>query len=147
MKVYLCKDIPQIGIAGEIIKVNDGYARNYLIPRGLAMEVTLNNESQYLSKAKHIENRKEVIATETSILAEKINSLSITFKRKMHDDGKLYGAISSAEIVTALGQKGISVSKSQVKIDKSIKSKGSHKVLVKLTSRLQPELTVVVSPE
>ena len=147
MKVYLRKDIERVGLAGEIIKVGDGYGRNFLIPRGLAVEVTKANEPFYQKQAKQVEHRKDVIESKTSMLAERITSLKLTLKRKTHDDGKLYGAISPVEIVDLLGKEGINVSKSQVKIDKSIKTKGSHKVTIKLTSKLKPKITLVVQPE
>lgn len=147
MKVFLRKDIERVGLSGEIIKIGDGYARNYLLPRGLAVEVTTKNEAFYQTQAKEVEDRKEVIATQTSMLAEKINSLKLTLKRKIHDDGKLYGAVNANEIVELLAKKGLSVSKNQVVIDKSIKEKGSYKVRIKLSSRLNPTVTVTVVSE
>ncbi len=147
MKVYLRKDIEKIGLAGEIIKVGDGYGRNFLIPRGLAVEVTKANEPFYQKRAKQVEHRKDVIETKTSMLAERIKSLKLILKRKTHDNGKLYGAVAPTEIVDLLGKEGINISKSQVKIDKSIKSKGTHKVTIKLTSKLKTQVTLVVQPE
>jgi large subunit ribosomal protein L9 len=147
MEVFLNKDVARVGLAGEIIKVSDGFARNCLIPQGLAVEITPVNRENYKAKIRTVEHRKEAIATETSMFAEKINNLSITLKRKMHDDGKLYGAVNGSEIVEALRGKGISISKGQVKFDKSIKTKGNHKVTINLTSRLKPTLTVVIIPE
>lgn len=147
MKVFLRKDIERVGLSGEIIKIGDGYARNYLLPRGLAVEITTKNEAFYQTQEKEVEDRKEVIATQTSMLAEKINSLKLTLKRKIHDDGKLYGAVNANEIVELLAKKGISVSKNQVVIDKSIKEKGSYKVRIKLSSRLNPTVTVMVVSE
>lgn len=147
MKVFLRKDIEKIGLAGEIIKVGDGYARNYLIPKGLAIEITKKNEMFYGKRVKNIEHRKEAIATQTSMLAEKIKSLKLTLKKKTHDDGKLYGAVNASEIVDLLAGKGIIITKNQVKIDKSIKKKGTFTVTIKLTSRLQPQLVINVVPE
>lgn len=147
MKVFLRKDIERVGFAGEIVNVKEGYARNFLFPRGFAVELNAGNESFYQSKLRKVEHRKEALETQTSMLAEKIKALKLVIKRKMHDDGKLYGAISPTEIVEILSQKGISISKSQVKIVKSIKTKGSHKVTIKLTSRLLPELRLEVVPE
>lgn|SRR5690606_35986057 len=147
MQVFLNKDIARIGLAGEIIKVSDGFARNCLIPQGLAVEITEANKKQYQARIRIVEHRKEVIATETSVFAEKINTMHITLKHKMSDDGKLYGAISGTEIVDALAEKGITIGKSQVKFDKAIKSKGTHKVTIQLTSRLKPVLTVTVASE
>jgi large subunit ribosomal protein L9 len=147
MKVFLLKDIEKVGIAGEIIKTTEGYARNYLIPRKLAIEVTPHNEASLSNRIKVVEHRKEVVATKTSILAEKIKSTELVLKRKMHDGGKLYGSVSSGEIVDLLALKGIGINKSQVSFDKSIKSKGSYPVTIKLSSTLQPTLTLKVVPE
>jgi len=147
MEVYLRKDVEKIGMAGEIITVGDGFARNFLIPKGLAVEITSSNREQYLSKIRKVENRKEVIASQTSMLAEKLNSISISLKRKMHDDGQLYGSINAAEIVQALAGQGVSINKSQVDFGKSIKSKGTYKVDVKLTSRIKSTITVNIIAE
>ncbi len=147
MKVFLRKDIKGVGFEGEIVKVTEGYARNFIFPRELGVELTAQNEAFYLNKIKQVENRKEALATETSMLAEKIKSLKVTLKRKMHDDGKLYGAVAASDIADALKEMGVNIAKNQVIINKSIKTKGAHKVVIKLTSRLQPELTVSVHPE
>jgi len=148
MEVYLRKDVEKIGMAGEIIKAGDGFARNFLLPQGLAVEVTHHNKAQYAAKIRNVENRKEVIASQTSMFAEKLNSVSITLKRKMHDDGQLYGSINASEIVDALAEQGISVNnKSQVEFDKSIKSKGTFKVDIKLTNKLKSTITVTVISE
>jgi len=145
MKVYLLKNIDKVGIAGEIIKVKDGYAKNFLFRQKAAIEVTKKNAAFFEAKAKTVENRKEVIASETSALSETIKDVKIVLKRKTHDDGKLYAAVNPTEIVDALAEQGIKVSKNQVKINKSIKAKGSYKVTIKLTSKLQPELVVQVT--
>lgn len=147
MKVYLLKNIERVGMAGEIIKVSDGYGANYLIPHKLAVAVTSENEGSFKQRAQNIERRTEVIATQTSMLAEKINAIAITLKRKMHNDGKLYGAVSQGEVADLLGEKGVSVSKSQVEMPKAIKEKGTYEVTIKLSSRLQPKITLKVISE
>jgi large subunit ribosomal protein L9 len=147
MEVFLRKDVEKVGMAGEIVKVGDGYARNFLFPKGLAIEITLQNKDQYVTKIRNIENRKEVIATQTSMFAENLNSVSCTLKRKMHDDGHLYGSINASEVVDALAEKGISINKSQVEFDKSIKSKGTFKVGIKLTTKIKSTITVTVVAE
>lgn len=144
MKVFLLKNIEKVGLAGEILKVTDGYAQNFLFPHKLAVKITPDNEEFYLNKIKQVENRKEVIASATSMLAEKIKSTPLVIKRKIHDDGKLYASIAASEIADVLTDKGISISKSQVQIDKSIKSTGTYEVVIKLSSRLQPVLKVKV---
>ena len=147
MKVFLKKDVEKIGLTGEIVKVGDGYARNYLIPRDMAVEITAKNEDFYTKQIRQVSNRKEVVASKTSMLAENINSMKLTLKRKMHDDGKLYGSVGANEIVELLAQQGVNVVKSQILLDKAIKTKGSYKVTVKLTASLQPQVTLLVTPE
>lgn len=147
MRVYLLKDIEKVGIAGEIVKISEGFARNYLIPRKLAIEITSENELAFKNRIKTVERRKEAVASQTSMLAEKIKSLEIVLKRKIHDDGKLYGSISPGEIVDALAGKEVSISKSQVEFDKSIKQKGTYEVTIKLSTKLKPKLKVKIIPE
>ncbi len=147
MKVFLKKDVEKVGLAGEIVKIGDGFARNFLIPRGVAVEITAENEEFYSNKIKQVVNRKEVIASKTSMLAENINAMKLTLRRKMHDDGKLYGSVSTQEIVDLLALQGVMVGKSQVLIEKPIKAKGSYKITIKLTSTLQPQVNLLVTPE
>ena len=147
MEVYLRKNVEKVGMAGEIVKVGDGFARNFLFPKGLAVEITTHNKDQYIAKIRQVENRKEVIASQTSMFAETLNSVSITLKRKMHDDGQLYGSINASEVVDALAEQGISINKSQVEFNKSIKSKGTFKVEIKLTTKLRSTITVTVTSE
>lgn len=147
MRVYLRQDVPKVGMAGEIVKVSDGYAQNFLFPKKLAVEITDDNISVYESRKRVIENRKEVIATETSMLAKKIEAITLVLKRKMHEGQRLYGAVAQVEIVDLLAQKGVKISKSQVLLEKSIKEKGTYPVTIKLSSRLQPACTLKVVPE
>jgi large subunit ribosomal protein L9 len=147
MKVYLKADIRGVGMTGEIITVSDGYARNYLFPRKYAIEITSDNEKLYTAKRREVDNRKEVIATQTSMLADRIEGLSVTIRRKVHDGGKLYGSVSEADIADGLKKEGIAIAKNQIVIEKSIREKGAHTVVVKLSSRLQPKLKVLVVAE
>lgn len=147
VKVFLLKDIEKIGMAGEVVKVSDGFGSNYIIPRKLGVEVTPANEKSFANKKKVVEKRKEVISTKTSMLAERIKSIKLTLKRKLHDGDKLYGSISSGEIADLLAEQGVSVAKNQIEFDKAIKAKGSYEVTIKLSSSLQPKVTVVIIPE
>lgn len=153
MKVYLLQDVEKVGLAGEIIKVSDGFARNNLIPRKLAVEITQENEQFFKKREKVIEKRQEKIETKTSMLAERIKALRLVLKRKIHGDGKLYGAVKESEIAelvqSELKKEGIptSISKSQILLDKAIKEKGNYEVTIKLSSRLQPKLSLQVISE
>lgn len=147
MKVFLLKDVEKVGCAGEMIKVSDGFAVNFLFPRKLAIEITPLNEKSFAHRTKVVEKRQEVVASKTSMLAEKIKGLQLVFKRKMHDGEKLYGALTEGEIVDSLKEQGVSVTKSQVIFEKSIKAKGVFSVTIKLSSQLQPQVTVKVVAE
>ncbi len=147
MRVYLQKNVERVGIAGEIVKVSEGYAFNYLLPRKLAIQITPKNEQFYTKKQLVVDHRKEAISTQTSMLAEKIKSTKLTLKRKMHDKEKLYGSISPAEVADLLAEQGIKVSKNQIIFDKSIKEKGTYDVIIKLSSRLQPKVKLTILSE
>lgn len=144
MKVFLKKDVEGIGFSGEILKVADGYGKNFLIPRGLAEEVTASNEAFYKTKQKTVSNRKEAIVSKTSMLAERIKGLKLTIAKKMHDGDKLYGSITESDIVELLDKEGVKVGKSQVIFEKTIKTKGNHPVKIKLSNSLQPQLQIKV---
>jgi len=144
MKVYMIKDVERVGIAGQIINVSDGYANNFLIPRKLAVEVTTDNQKFYEQKKQKETVAVEVLNSKVAMLAERIKSLHITIRERVHDDGKLYGAISADEIVDLLKAKEVSINRKQVEFDKSIKAVGEHKVTIKLSSKLKPQLTVRV---
>lgn len=146
MKVFLLKDLEHIGLSGEIVKVKEGFAQNYLFPRKLAVEVNKTNQQHFKNRERVVDHRKEVLESKTSMLAEKIKSTSITLKRKTHDDGKLYGSINPQEIVDLLGEKGIAISKSQVLFGKSIKTTGDYEITIKLSSKLQPAVSLKVVP-
>jgi len=144
MRVYILKDVEKVGMAGQIINVPDGYAMNFLIPRKLAVEVTDKNQGFFQAKKQKEQVSAAVLSSKVAMLAERIKSLHVTIKERVHDDGKLYGAINADEIVDLLKAKEISINKKQVEFIKSIKSVGEHKVTIKLSSKLQPQLTVKV---
>ena len=147
MKVYLLKDIEKIGLVGEVLKVKDGFAQNFLIPQKLALEVTPANEHMYAKKAIEVKNRKQVIETKTSILAQKIGTLKLIIKRKSHDSQKLYGSIGEQEVADLLALEGVKVSKAQILFDKSIKELGSYDITVKLSNTLKPKCVLKVVAE
>ena len=147
MKVLLLKDVEKVGLEGQMLSVADGYATNYLLPLKLAVQISAENEKFYATRVKHAAVKKEVVESKTSMLAEKIKLLRLTLKRKMHDDEKLYGSIAEGEVVDLLAQQGISVTKNQVIFDKSIKTKGTFDVTIKLSSKLQPVFVLKVVPE
>jgi large subunit ribosomal protein L9 len=147
MKIFLLKNVPNIGKAGNVYNVTDGFARNFLIPRKLGIEVTAQNESNLSNLIKVAQEKKETTVVKTSQLAERIKALELVLKRRMHDDGKLYGSLSASEIVDLLADQGVSISKSQVILDKSIKSKGTYTITIQLSQQLNPTVKLKIVPE
>ena len=141
MVVILLKDVKGTGKAGEVVKVSDGYARNRLIPKGLAKEATEGN-IRILEKQKEIadEKRAEQKAAAQK-QAEKINEITLTIRSKGGESGKLFGSITSKDIADALQeQENIKVDKKKIVLDSPIKQTGSSEVTVKLF----PEVTAVL---
>ncbi len=144
MNVFLLKDILKVGLKNEIIKVSDGYAKNFLFPNKLAVEVTSANENLYKEKARQVVNRAEIIESTSSLLGDQISHLSLKLKKKIHDGDKLYAAVSACEVVDLLKEHNIPISKSQVIFDKSIKTRGNFEVTIKLSSKIQPKINLQV---
>lgn len=144
MLVYMTKDVERVGVAGQIINVSDGYAQNFLIPRKLAVQITADNEAFYKNKKQKAAVVAEVLNSKVAMLAERIKSLHVTVKERVHDDGKLYGAVGADEVVELLRAKDIVVNRKQIEFDKSIKSIGEHKVTVRLSTKLKPQMTIKV---
>lgn len=145
MKVYMLKDVESVGMAGQIIVVSDGYATNFLFPRKLAVEVTASNLEFYQQKKVKQQVAAEVLSSKVAMMAERIKTLQLSIKERVHDDGKLYGAISADEIVDLLKAKEIIINKKQVEFEKAIKSVGEHKVTIRLSSKLKPQVTLKVT--
>ena len=146
-KIFLTQNVKNVGIAGDVVDVSEGFAVNYLIARKLGIRVTKDNQSEFVARKEKVEKLKTIVTAKTSQLAEKISALQITVASKLHDDGKLYGALRPQVIVEAMADKGIIVSKNMIIFDKPIKAKGLYTVTVKLSTSLQPKMVVKVVAE
>jgi large subunit ribosomal protein L9 len=144
MKVYMLKDVENVGMTGQIVNVSEGYAANFLVPRKLAQAVTAKNEAFLAQRAKKAQVAVEALNSKMAMMAERLKKLNISIKKRQHDDGKLYGAVSADDIVDLLKAKDFTISKKQVVFKKSVKTVGEHKVAIKLSSKLQPEVSLKV---
>jgi len=148
MKVLLIKDVAGMGQAGEIKKVASGYARNYLIPKGLAVLAQPGVARQ--ANERRLADEKKAIrqSADAQALAQQMAQLTVTFKAKAGEQDKLYGSITSGDIVEELEkQLGRELDRRKVLLDQPIKQLGSHQVAVKLASDVTAEVTVVVERE
>ena len=148
MILNINKDVKGTGKAGDVVKVSDGYARNMLIPKGLATEATQGN-IRHLEKQKAIAAEKK--AEEKAAAkkqAEKIGKLTVTIKTKAGDGGKIFGSITSKDIAEGLkSQHGIEVDKKKIQLSSPIKQTGEMSVDIKLYSEVSAELKVKVEAE
>ena len=147
MRVILKSDVSKLGKAGSLIDVSDGHARNFLIPKGLAVEATPDKLAEWKAeqarlKAKDDKNRQEALE-----LQKKLEGKSITIEGRAGDNGKLFGSITPAQIVEALAeQHGLKeFDKRNIKLDDAVKSAGSYKFSLKLYPNIQAEMTLVVT--
>lgn len=145
MKVILLKDIKGTGKKGDVINASDGHARNYLIPRGLAKEATDGSVKEVQHQKEAADKRKAQELAEAKALAEKIGSLSIEFKQKVGEGGKLFGAITTKDVSEQLEKThGIKVDKKKIEIG-NIKAIGSFTAELKIYQGVVAKLGVKVS--
>jgi large subunit ribosomal protein L9 len=147
MNLLLLEDVPKLGKRGQVVKVADGFARNYLIPRKLGTVVNSANNKMLANERKKIEiqNRKQRV--QHQLLAESLQKVEIEFVERAHD-GVLYGSISAAAIIEKLSGKGYKLDSRQVMLEENIKTVGTHSIPVKLKDGIQANLTVhVISGE
>jgi large subunit ribosomal protein L9 len=145
MKILLTQDVENLGRAGEITTVADGYARNFLIPKGMAMLATEGAIKQAKSRRKAEAKLQRRAEEEAASLAEILWQLTLTFQAKAGEKDRLYGSITSADIVEALErQTGRAFDKRKVQLERPIRELGIHRVPIKLMTDVMPEITVVV---
>jgi len=148
MKILFTQDAENLGKAGEIKKVPDGYARNFLIPKGLAVLATEGAIKGVQLQSKSEAKLQRQAEEEAASLAEILWQLTLTFKAKAGEKDKLYGSITSADIVEALErQTGRAFDKRKVQLKGAIHELGVHRVPIKLMTDVVPEITVVVERE
>ena len=147
MKVLLLKDVYKLGHAGDVKRVADGYARNYLIPQGLAALATASALARSESIRVAANRQRAVLNSELSGVAEALNGLMLTFAARAGETGKLYGSITTAQIAEAIGaQTGQAIDRRQIG-HQPLRELGEHKIPVRLTADLVPEVTVLIHRE
>ncbi|MDN5331427.1 MAG: large subunit ribosomal protein [Tepidanaerobacteraceae bacterium] len=145
MKVILLQDVKTLGKKGDLVDVADGYARNYLFPKNMAVEATPGNLAKLEQEKKAKEKKLARQKMEAEELAEKIKKCHLTLKVKAGVQGKLYGSINSKNIAEALKEQcGIDIDKRKIQLDEPIKAFGSYEVPVKLHPEVEAKLTVRV---
>jgi large subunit ribosomal protein L9 len=147
IEVILREDIQSLGKAGELVRVKPGYARNYLLPHGLAFEATEGNKKRIAAETKARASRNQAERADAERLAATLGDLSLPLSGKVGEEGKLFGSITSHDIADALARAGHHVDKRRIELDHPIKTVGEHTVLVRLHPDVNAEVKVSVSAE
>jgi large subunit ribosomal protein L9 len=147
MKVILTGDVQKLGKSGELKDVADGYARNFLIPRKLAVPAAGGAYRAWQHDIANREEKREREKEDAEVATQRIASTTLTLGVKVGEGGKLYGSIGAKDIADALGRRGIEIDRHKVELDEPLKTLGTYKVAVKVYQGLTAEVTVVVEPK
>jgi len=147
MEVILREDIDNLGTRGQVVKVAAGYARNFLLPKKLAVTATGSNK-KIIEQERQAYLRKEAKAAgEAQELSKLMTGVTLTFKQKAGENDQLFGSVTSKDVADGLAAKGFTVDRRKIQLDDPIKSLGEFKVPVRLHKDVTAEVTVVVSKE
>jgi large subunit ribosomal protein L9 len=141
MEVILLERVAKLGQMGELVRVRDGYARNFLLPRGKALRATSANRDKYEHMKADLEARNIEAKAEAAKVAEKIDGRNVVVLRQASETGQLFGSVSVRDIITSFEADGVSFSRSQVMLDAPIKTIGKHTIAI----AVHPEVEVGVS--
>jgi len=148
MKIVLLKDVANVGRAGEVKEVADGYGRNFLLPKKLALLATpsaLKAAEAQLQKAKE---KEKLFAAEVTKLAQQLEGLLITFKEKASSEDRLYGSVRDSDIARELSQlTGQDIAKEKIELEEPIRQLGEYEVTVRFSQDLAPKIKVIVTRE
>ena len=146
MKIILLQDVKALGKKGELVNVNDGYARNFILPKKLGVEANSRNMNDLKLQKAHEEKRAQEIYEEARALGAQIAASSVRVSIKTGEGGKIFGSVSSKEISQAASEQlGLDIDKKKMQLPSPLKSLGTHMVPVKLHPKMTVELKVVVT--
>ena len=144
MEIILRQAIEKLGNPGDIVKVSPGFARNYLLPRGLAYEATPGNRKRIEQERQRLESAENERRSAAQEMAERLEQVSLTFSARVGDEGKLFGSVTAGDIAQQLEAQGIHIERRQIDLHEPIKTLGVYRVPVKLHADVKPELKVWV---
>jgi large subunit ribosomal protein L9 len=147
MEVILREHVDNLGNRGDVVKVAAGYARNYLLPRKLALAVTAENKRQIERERKAAEMRDAEEKAGAEAIAQRIAALDIEIARRVGENDTMYGSVTSADVAAALAARGFEIDKRKIQLPDAIKSVGEHTVAVKIHRQVTAEVKIKVVPE
>ena len=147
MKVVLKDDVKNLGKMGQIADVADGFARNYLLPRGLAIEANTKNVKSMEHEKRIIQEKAKKIRNSALDLSQKISAMTLVIKAKAGEEGKLFGAVTTMDIAEQMKNEGVEIDKKRISLDEPIKRLGTYSVSVKVHPEVSTQLKVQVVEE
>ena len=147
MKVILTKDLDNLGRAGALVEVKPGYGRNYLLPRNLAVLATAKNIRQLDHQKAGILSRAAKDKQNMSAMAQKLSAVEVKLSRKVGEQNKLFGSVTSKDIHEQLVDQGYQVERKQIHLPEPLKEVGTHEVEVKLHADVSAKVKVTIAPE
>ncbi len=144
MKVILKEDVKNLGIMGSVVDVANGYGRNYLIPRNLAVEANPNNLNQIKHEKNIIDIKSKKIIRSAEDLAKQISGITLSIEAQSGEEDKLFGSVTSKDIAEALSKQGVEIDKRKINLEEPIKRLGTYTVSVKIHHDVSANVTVEV---
>jgi large subunit ribosomal protein L9 len=145
MEVILLERVPRLGQMGDVVRVKDGFARNFLLPRGKALRATTENRSRFETMKSELQARSLAAKGEAGQVAEKLNGKSFTVLRQASEAGQLFGSVSPRDLVGILNSAGFAVARNQIELNTPIKMIGRHSVEIALHPDIDTAITVIVA--
>ncbi len=147
MEVILREDLPNLGSTGDIVKVKPGYARNFLLPRGLAVVADSRSKQQLEHNKRVAAEKRERDLRHAQQLSERISKVRVVIQARAGEEGKLFGSVTNLDIERALGQAGVAIERRRIRLAEPIKALGEHQVSIHLANGVDATVTVAVEPE
>jgi len=145
MEVILLERIARLGQMGEVVRVKDGFARNFLLPRGKALRATAENRKRFETMKSELEARSLTLKSEAAQVAEKLGGKSFTVLRQASEAGQLFGSVSPRDLVALTGEAGFHLNRGQIALNAPIKTIGQHKVPITLHPEVETSITIIVA--
>jgi large subunit ribosomal protein L9 len=145
MEVILLERVARLGQMGDVVRVKEGFARNFLLPRGKALRATDENRTRFKSMKSDLEARSLTLKTEASQVAESLDGKSFTVLRQASETGQLFGSVSPRDLVSLIGDAGFRLNRNQIALNAPIKTIGQHKVPIALHPDVETSVTIIVA--
>jgi len=147
MQVILTENITSLGEIGHVVNVAPGYARNYLLPKGLAMEALGKNIREIEHKKRILAQKREKVRQEMLSLAEKLNQVRIVMRRKVSEENKLYGSVSAVDVAASLEGLGFDLQRKSIQLDPPLKQLGEYTVSIRVAPQITATVALVIEQE